>query len=128
MVWQVSPDEAADGVQAAIAGELWLLDPSVRQASEKVEAILHPDFFEFGASGRRWGRREIVEALAAEQAPDAERPVASELTGVRLAVDVVLVTYVSQAGQRRCLRSSIWRKTAEGWRVYFHQGTTIPPG
>ena len=82
-------------------------------------------FIQFGASGRRWERREIVAALAAERAPEAERAVTSELAGVRLADDIVLVTYVSQAGSRRCRRSSIWRKTPTGWRVYFHQGAPI---
>jgi hypothetical protein len=115
-----------DDVQAAIAGGLRLLEPSARRAPEQVEALLHPDFFEFGASGRRWDRREMVAALAQE--PDAEPAVASELTGIRLADGIVLVTYVSQRGQRRCLRSSIWRKTTAGWQVYFHQGTMIAPG
>lgn len=122
------PDEADDDVRAAIAGELRLLEPSVRRAPGQVEALLHPDFFEFGASGRRWDRREIVAALAAEPTPEAGRAVASELAGVRLADDIVLVTYVSQAGTRRCRHSSIWRRTPAGWRVYFHQGTVIPPG
>jgi hypothetical protein len=40
----------------------------------------------------------------------------------------VLVTYVSERGERRARRSSVWRKTEDGWRVYFHQGTLIPPG
>jgi hypothetical protein len=39
---------------------------------------------------------------------------------------VVLLTYVSESGDRRSNRSSIWRKTPGGWRLYFHQGTMIP--
>jgi hypothetical protein len=39
---------------------------------------------------------------------------------------VVLVTYVSDHGNRRCNRSSIWRRTNEGWQCFFHQGTPIP--
>ncbi len=129
-------------MQAAIAGELRLLETSVRRSPEKVEALLHPEFFEFGASGRRWSRREIVEALAAEQRGDAgdsggeaggasvaaEAAVATvtDLAAVRLAADIVLVTYTSENGARRCNRSSIWRRTADGWRVYFHQGTITP--
>jgi len=48
-------DEDED-VRAAIAGELRLLEPSVRRTPAAVEAMLHADFFEFGASGRRWSR------------------------------------------------------------------------
>lgn len=72
----------------------------------------------------------MIEALAAEQSPAGQDAVAavSDLAGTRLADDVVLVTYVSQRESRRCNRSSLWRRTPEGWRVYFHQGTIIPPG
>jgi hypothetical protein len=51
-----------------------------------VEALLHPGFSEFGASGRRWGRTEIIAALAAEQ-PGGEEPLvtATEMVGTRLA-------------------------------------------
>ena len=119
-----------EAVAAAIAGELRLLDPAVRRAPEQVADLLHPDFLEFGASGRRWSRPDIIEELAAEQHPGGQQAVAqvSELTGTRLAPDVVLVTYVSQSESRRCHRSSVWRQTPAGWRVFFHQGTIIPPG
>ena len=40
-------------IQAAIACELRLLDPAVRRAADQVEAMLDPEFVEFGASGRR---------------------------------------------------------------------------
>ena len=63
----MSPDDAADAeVQAAIAGELRLLEPAVRRDPRQVDALLHPDFFEFGASGHRWERREIIDLLAEE--------------------------------------------------------------
>jgi len=51
-----------------------------------------------------------------------------DLAGVHLADGIVLVTYTSQGGTRRCRRSSIWRRTSAGWRIYFHQGTVIPGG
>jgi hypothetical protein len=117
-------------VRAAIAGELQLLKRSVRQDAEKVDALLHPDFFEFGASGRRWDRREIMEMMAAEPArsSDDHDVAVSDLAGLRLANGLVLVTYTSQDRQRRCRRSSIWGRTGAEWRVLFHQGTVIPPG
>jgi hypothetical protein len=127
----MSADYAADAdVRAAIAGELRLLEPAVRRDAEQVDALLHPDFFEFGASGRRWGRREIIEALAGEDrgAGAALVVTVAELDGRRLADGLVLVTYTSEGDQRRCRRSSIWRRTEAGWRVLFHQGTLIPCG
>ena len=47
------------------------------------------------------------------------------MTGTRLGGDVIHLTYLSERAGRRALRSSIWRRTPDGWRVYFHQGTLI---
>jgi len=127
---------ADQDVQAVIELELQLQKPEVRAEPGAVEALLHPGFSEFGASGRRWGRTEMIAALAAEQPgaeqPGAEQPgseepaiTATEMTGTRLADDVIHLTYLSQRAGRRALRSSIWLRTPDGWRVYFHQGTLI---
>ena len=117
---------ADQDVQAVIELELRLQEPEVRAEPGAVEALLHPGFSEFGASGRRWGRTEMLAALAAEQ-PAGEEPAitATEMTGTRLAGDVIHLTYLSQRAGRRALRSSIWLRTPDGWRVYFHQGTLI---
>ena len=50
---------------------------------------------------------------------------ATEMTGTGLADDVIHLTYLSQRAGRPALRSSIWLRTPDGWRVYFHQGTLI---
>jgi hypothetical protein len=117
---------ADQDVQAVIELELRLQKPEVRAEPGAVEALLHPGFSEFGASGRRWERTEMLAALAAEQ-PGGEEPAitATEMTGTRLADDVIHLTYLSQRAGRRALRSSIWLRTPDGWRVYFHQGTLI---
>jgi hypothetical protein len=122
---------AGQDVQAVIELELRLQKPEVRAEPAAVEALLHPGFSEFGASGRRWGRTELLAALAAEQPAGeqsaGEEPAitATEMTGTRLADDVIHLTYLSQRAGRRALRSSIWLRTTDGWRVYFHQGTLI---
>jgi hypothetical protein len=36
--------------------------------------------------------------------------------------DVVLVTYLCADA----LRSSVWRRRPEGWRLLYHQGTQSP--
>ena len=117
---------ADQDVQTVIDLELRLLRPEVRAQPGAAEALLHPGFSEFGASGRRWGRTEMLAALAAEQAGGEEPAItATEMTGTRLADDVIHLTYLSQRAGRRALRSSIWLRTPDGWRVYFHQGTLI---
>jgi hypothetical protein len=120
------PDE---DVQLVIDLELRLLQPLVRASPVDVDKLLHPDFIEFGASGRTWDRAQVITSLTGEQLSGGQAPItASDITGVRLADDVVHVTYVSQRDQRYARRSSIWRRTDAGWRIYFHQGTLTHAG
>ncbi|MFI6490922.1 DUF4440 domain-containing protein [Streptomyces sp. NPDC050564] len=110
-------------VEAAIEGELRLLDPEIRRSPELVGALLHPDFHEFGASGRIWDRASIVAALAGENEPGARPATASRIKGVQLAPDLVHLTFDTDNNGRRAHRSSLWRLTEERWLLYFHQGT-----
>jgi hypothetical protein len=117
----LQPDE---DVQLVIDLELRLLEPQVRASTGELDRLLHPDFVEFGASGQKWDRPEMIASLINEQPPCGAAPVrVLEIAGTRLAGDVVHVTYLSLRDRRCALRSSIWRRTNAGWRLYFHQGT-----
>ncbi|WP_425841350.1 DUF4440 domain-containing protein [Streptomyces fractus] len=119
-------DEKAQ-IQAAIDGELRLLEPAVRVRDELVLPLLDPEFFEFGASGRRWDRESILEVTgAAPASPAAPGPSVqvTEMVGKLLAPGVVHLTFRTDDGERRVNRSSVWCRHPEaGWRLYFHQGT-----
>ena len=56
-----------DPVEAAIAGELRLLDPAVRSSADRIAQLLHPEFTEIGASGRLYTRPEIIAQLVEEE-------------------------------------------------------------
>ncbi|MET9898763.1 nuclear transport factor 2 family protein [Streptomyces sp. NPDC006446] len=109
-------------VEAAIEGELRLLDPAVRRSPELVGALLHPEFYEFGLSGRIWDRASIVASLAAET-ETGSRSTTSRMRGVQLAADLVHLTFDTENNGRRAHRSSLWRLTGNEWLLYFHQGT-----
>jgi ribonuclease HI len=103
-----------------IESELALLDPAVRTDATRMRALLHPDFVEFGASGRVWDRT----SMAAVTSGTVERIVATDFSTVRLGPDAVLVTFRSDDRGRRALRSSVWLRDPEaGWLLRFHQGT-----
>ena len=102
--------------------ELLLLDPAVRADRRQVRGLLHPDFAEFGASGRIWDAESIVEATAADSATARHR--ALDLVAVSLSGEAVLVTYRIDDLQRPSLRSSVWLRNSDGeWLLRFHQGT-----
>jgi hypothetical protein len=115
--------ELNPAVEAAIEGELKLLDPEVRRSPELVGALLHPDFHEFGASGRHWDRASIIAMLAATDEPGVRPSVTSGMKGVQLAPDLVHLTFDTESNGRLVHRSSLWRRTEGGWLLYFHQGT-----
>jgi len=109
----------ADG-RAVIERELALLDPGVRGDADRVRSHLHPEFVEYGASGRVWDRTSITSVTSGT----TEVITAADVQVRRLGPDALLVTYRSQAAGRRALRSSIWvRDPGLGWVLLFHQGT-----
>jgi hypothetical protein len=115
------PDVAQDDeLDQVIGSEMRLLDPRVRASAEAVTALLHDEFREFGASGRVWDLASIVPAVTADPGTD---PKVGEMTAVRLAPDVILLTYCVTRPGGRTLRSSVWLRDPAGWRLYFHQGT-----
>ncbi|AXK37536.1 DUF4440 domain-containing protein [Streptomyces armeniacus] len=111
-------------MQAAIDGELRLLDPEVRASARLVTELLDPEFTEFGASGRRWDRGTVMTAMASGPGGGETPTAVTGMAGTLLASGVVHLTYVSERDGRRARRSSLWRhRTGVGWRLYFHQGT-----
>lgn len=98
-----------------------------RRNRKRMEMLLHPDFVEFGRSGTRYSRADILK----EFGPDSVLPAihSRHFDLVVLAEGVALLTYLSahmDAGgnpHRHALRSSVWVCTEVGWQVRFHQGT-----
>ncbi|MEV0694557.1 DUF4440 domain-containing protein [Streptomyces sp. NPDC050388] len=119
--------EENKAVDAAIEGELKLLDPEVRRSPERVGALLHPEFVEFGASGRIWDRDSIIALLAGEHVSGDLAGTVSDIKATQLAPDVVHLTFETDHNGRRARRSSLWRRTGRYWLLYFHQGTLFDP-
>ncbi|WP_326624481.1 MULTISPECIES: DUF4440 domain-containing protein [unclassified Streptomyces] len=116
-------DESERAVQAAVAAEMRLLDPDVRASPSLVSELLDPEFLEIGASGRRWDATSIL-TVTSDDSVVPEAPVkVSEMSGAVLAPGIVHLTYFADHSGRRAWRSSVWRLTEVGWRMYFHQGT-----
>ena len=118
---RVRDDEAL--VAAAWAAEQHLLDPSVRSDPQEAGRLLDPSFVEFGQSGRRWTRDEIVAALQNEPGTDPA-PSLSEREHRVLGPDTVLLTYLLRFEDRVSRRSSLWRCDPAP-RCLIHQGTPV---
>lgn len=85
------------------------------------------DFWEVGASGRRYSREFVLDTLEKRrQQPVNDVWETSDFHCRRLAQDVYLLTYtLLQDNVRRTRRSTIWQQTPSGWKIVFHQGTIV---
>lgn len=110
--------------------EVNLQQPEVRRDARRLDAMLHHDFREFGRSGRSYDRAEILAALAAAEEPGLW---CQDFALRILSVDVALLTYKSArltatgTLEDHALRTSIWQRLSDGWRLSFHQGTPTSP-
>ena len=91
------------------------------------EKITTPEYWEVGASGRRYSREFILRTL--DQNPPIDAASAGWCSydhGLRrLGSDTYLFTYTLRQAERLTRRATIWQTTSEGWRVLYHQGTIV---
>ncbi|MGB5951227.1 MAG: DUF4440 domain-containing protein [Ornithinimicrobium sp.] len=94
--------------------------PQTRGDRRWMEAHLAADFVEFGQSGKRYTRSEILDVEVGDFS--AVLPLRG-LTMRLLGQDHVLLNYQSEMDGLRANRSSIWSRTDSRWLLEFHQGT-----
>lgn len=91
-------------------------------------ATFAPDLVEFGPSGRRYSRDDLLPDGTEADLIDATL---HALTVTALAPDLALVTYTSElrtpTGTEWANRSSIWDRSSGHWQLRFHQGTPLHP-
>jgi hypothetical protein len=91
------------------------------------EKMTVEDFWEIGASGRRYSREYVLDTLEKRYSePHRDVWEARDFHCRRLSPDMYLLTYtLLQDNRRLTRRSTIWQSTPEGWKVVFHQGTIV---
>ena len=103
--------------------ERQLLEPEVRRQPDRVTVLLHPDFQEFGASGVVWTAQTIAKQLASHDGRTGVPVVLEQPNAIALGPDSILLTYRATSGRHHSLRSSVWVRHDDAWRMLFHQGT-----
>ncbi len=100
--------------------------PELGTTRADFENMMAADFWEVGASGRRYSRDAVVAELQKRYAGEyVDQWETRDFHCRRLAEDVYLLTYTLLQGERKSRRSTIWHNTATGWKIVFHQGTVV---
>ena len=127
------PHLVTDPALAEILAQLIRREPIFHRAEfgtsrADFEKMTPDDYWEVGASGRRYSRNYVLDILEERFRQDQSSDIweTSDFHCKRLSNDVYLLTYtLLQHGTRKTRRSTIWQYTADGWKIVFHQGTIV---
>ena len=102
--------------------------PEIRFSREKMDALLDESFVEFGSSSRIYDKQQTLAMQIQEFS--VQLPL-TDFTVRQLAPSVALVTYRSivinaDGSTKEALRSSVWIRKGNTWKIVFHQGTPVP--
>lgn len=91
------------------------------------EQMTVDDYWETGASGRRYSRKFVLDELEQRfSAPHDDIWETHDFHCRKLAEDIYLLTYtLLQNHERLTRRATIWQKTSNIWKIVYHQGTIV---
>jgi len=108
-----------------------LHNPLVRKQQERLCCLLHPDFREFGKSGKEFNRESIIADM---QEDDSALKIWSgdyqlQFSTENSALILYKSAYIELDGSLSSysIRSSLWIKADSNWKIIFHQGTSTAP-
>lgn len=124
-------DEELDQVARELAAREPIFHrPQFGSTRREFDRMMADDFWEVGASGRKYSREFVLATLEQRQRePLTEHLQVSDFACRPLASDTYLVTYqLEQQGGRLSRRATLWRRSADGWKILYHQGTLMQGG
>ena len=91
------------------------------------DRMMESSFWEVGASGKRYSREYVLDLLEKRYASHNEDEwEARDFHCLEIAANNYLLTYtLIQEKTRISRRSTIWRRTPDGWKIVYHQGTLV---
>ncbi len=100
--------------------------PELGTTRADFENMTAADFWEIDASGRRYSRWHVLDVVEERhRSPGAEPWDTTDFRCQELAPELYLLTYTLRQGARITRRATIWRRSLEGWKIVFHQGTLV---
>src|SRR5437870_5146042 len=113
------PTDSSDVLIELVAREPIFHRPEHGTSRADFDRMMDATFSEVGASGTCYSRAFVLDELEKRHATGREDPHtlnASDFRCLELAPTVYLLTYTLQQGPRVTRRSTIWRRTEDGWK------------
>lgn len=93
---------------------------------DDLERMTDEDFWEIGASGKVYSREFVITNLLERyKRPEPHDWPCRDFAIRRLGDALYMINYVLEEPDRVTRRTTLWRRSAEGWTIVFHQGTVI---
>ena len=101
--------------------------PEFGTSRADLERMTAEDFWETGASGRIYTREFVLNELELRLSKPHDNVWETRDFYCReLGENTHLLTYtLLQGGKRLTRRATIWQRTADGWKIVYHQGTIV---
>jgi hypothetical protein len=100
--------------------------PELGTTRAAFEAQITDDFWEVGASGRRYSREFVLATVETRWSePHADPWHTSGFHLRELGPDTYALTYTLQQESRVTRRLTLWRREEESFKALFHQGTIV---
>jgi hypothetical protein len=119
--------EHTEVLHELIAREPIFHRPEFGTTRKDFQKMLAQDFWEVTASGRRLSREFVLNTLESRYTiPTEDVWEIEDFRCQQIAAENYLVSYTLFQGERVTRRTTIWRRTADGWKILYHQGTPAP--
>jgi hypothetical protein len=100
--------------------------PELGTTPSDFTAQMAEDFWEIGASGRRYSRAFVLATLIERWSQPHDDPwETSDFQCRQVGEATYALTYTLRQGERMTRRLTLWRKVQGVWKILFHQGTLV---
>jgi hypothetical protein len=127
----MEPHFVTDPTLMPVLNELMAREPIFHRAElgttrQDFEDMMDPNFWEIGASGCRYSREYVLDTLEQRYAnPTEDLWQTKDFYCMAIAPNHYLLTYTLIQGARTTRRATLWRSSALGWKIVYHQGTVV---
>jgi hypothetical protein len=91
-----------------------------------LERMTDEDFWEIGASGKIYSREYAISNLLKRyEQPEPHDWPYRDFSIRQLAASLYMISYLLEEPERLTRRTTLWRRSDDGWKIVFHQGTII---